>query len=240
MPSLLMNCKLSLLAVKQITLFILILVVGNYSMSGQQKLGLVTLGVSANAYRGDLNSSLEKWTAIYHFGYKFNAAKKLNGNVNLSIGLINGENFGYTFDDQTSSRSNPNRFFRTPVFMFNYDLQYNLVSWKNLNIFISQGIGLLRYNPQDEFSEDYQNQPNTRSPGETYSNVALILPSQLGLLYLLPNDFGFSFQFGVMNTLTDYLDNISDWGIAEGGDNIFSSRFSFHIPIGTRVNTQPD
>ena len=58
-----------------------------------QKIGLASIGVSANAYQGDLNSNFEKWSSIYHFGFKFNTNKKLNGNFNLGFGYLTGENF---------------------------------------------------------------------------------------------------------------------------------------------------
>ena len=197
-----------------------------------QKSKLVSAGISANAYRGDLTKKLEKWSSVFHLGIKFNTESRLNGNVNLAFGFVTGENPNYQFDNGQVPLPTPNRFFRSPVFILNYELNYNLYTWKNITFYISQGVGLLRFNPQDEFFDDFQDQPATRAASETFSNITLMLPTQFGALYLFPNDFGVSFQAGFINSLTDYLDNISDWGIKSGTDNVFATRFSFHVPLG--------
>ncbi len=207
-------------------------------LAGGQNLKLVSVGISANAYRGDLSRSLDKWSNVFHLGFKLNANKKLNGNFNLGVGFITGDNLNYEFDNGEVPAPNPNRFFRTPLFMLNYELNYNLLEWKKIKFYISQGIGLLRINPQDQFFNDLQDQPETRAQNETFSNITLLLPTQVGLIYLFKNNFGLSFQVGMINSLTDYLDNIADWGTKKGNDNIFATRFSFHIPIGQNTNTQ--
>ena len=216
--------------VKIVLFTAIIWLISTEAIYGQQ-LKLVSAGVSANAYRGDLNSRLEKWSNIFHLGFRFNPSKKLNGSANLGIGFITGENFNYIFESTNIPTPNPNRFFRTNVTTVNYELNYNFLEWKNFTFFISQGIGLLRFNPKDEFFDDFQDQPDTRAPNETFANITLMLPTQLGFLYLFPNDFGLNFQVGLMNSFTDYLDNISDWGNKDGGDNIVSMRFSFLVPI---------
>ena len=90
---------------------------------------------------------------------------------------------------------------------------------------------LLRFDPQDEFNDSLVDQPFTRAANETYGNITLMLPTQIGVLYTLPNDYSIGLQVGYTNTLTDYLDNISDWSNSGGQDNIFSYRFVVHIPV---------
>jgi len=215
---------------RKIVSTLLIVLAAHYSMG--QKSKLISVGVSANAYRGDLTSSFEKWSNVFHLGLKFNASKKINGNFNLGVGFITGENLNYEFGSDEIPAPNPNRFFRTPIFILNYALNYNFFQWKKFTFYASQGVGLMRFNPQNEFFEDFQDHPETRAVNETFSNITLILPTQVGFLYLFENNFGLSFQVGLMNSLTDYLDNISDWGTKKGIDNILSTRFSFHIPLG--------
>lgn len=48
---------------------ILIILMGHNVMS--QKSQLIAVGVSANAYRGDLDTSLDKWSNVFHLGFKF-------------------------------------------------------------------------------------------------------------------------------------------------------------------------
>jgi len=213
-----------------------LLIILTVQLSMGQKSTLISVGVSANAYRGDLTSSLEKWSNAFHIGFKLNSGNKLNGNFNLGFGFITGENLNYQFDNGETPAPRPNRFFRTSILVINYELNYNFFKWKNFTFYASQGVGLMRFIPQDQFFEDFQGQSETRAANETFSNITLMLPTQFGFLYLFENNFGLSCQLGLMNSLTDYLDNISEWGTKNGIDNVFSTRFSFHIPLELKPN----
>ncbi len=68
--------------------------------------------------------------------------------------------------------------------------------------------------------------PNSRAPGESAPNLTVILPTNIGAYYFLENDFGFHFKIGIMNTLTDYLDNISTFGNPDNNDNIANLQLS--------------
>ncbi|MCZ6900504.1 MAG: hypothetical protein O7F74_09725, partial [Bacteroidetes bacterium] len=46
-----------------------------------------------------------------------------------------------------------------------------------------------------------------------------------------PNGFGFGLQTGYLNTTTDFLDNISQWGNKKGNDNVLVTKFSFVISL---------
>lgn len=189
---------------------------------------LLNLGVSANAYNGDLGGHFEKWTAIFHVGLKFNRKKRFNGNLNLGFGTINGQG---TIESNIPPAPTPNNFFNTNIIYGNYDLQFNIIKNKHWIIYVSQGIGILRFNPRDQFFEDLQDRNETRADSETYGNTSLILPTKAGVVYLLRNGYGAGIEAGLFNTTTDYIDNISQLGAKEGSDNIMAVKFSFFIPI---------
>lgn len=98
-------------------------------------------------------------------------------------------------------------------------------------IYISQGLGLIRYEPKDENNEPLQKKFDTRASNETYNNVSLMLPTQAGINYILKNGYGVGLQAGWLNPQTDYIDNISQWGNRQKNDNTFLVRFAFMVPL---------
>ncbi|MDN5202945.1 hypothetical protein QQ008_16265 [Fulvivirgaceae bacterium BMA10] len=190
---------------------------------------LIYGGIGASAYSGDL-AKFEKWSSSFYLGLKFNNSKRINGNVTFTFGSVTGQNSNYVF--QTSQGpATPNKFFKTEFISLNYDLQVNFIKKKNFIAFISQGIGLSSFDPQDEFFNKLIDQLETREEDESYSSISLILPTQLGIIYLFDNGYGFGAKIGFINSATDYLDNIGLWGNKSGNDNILSVKFLFYVPI---------
>ena len=166
---------------------------------------------------------------IFVAGIKMNRESKLNGNFNLSVGSVSGEELGYEY--AADPLATPNTFFKTTLVAVNFDLQYNLVDKENLKVYLSQGIGGIRFQPKDEFGNDLIDQTETRSINEEYRNLTLVLPTMVGVKYLLPNGYGIALQTGLYNTTTDYLDNIGTLGNKGGGDNIWSTRVQVSMPL---------
>lgn len=183
-------------------------------------------GTSMISYKGDL-SGYDKYTIAFHAGIQFNKKKRLNGAFNLGFGNISGENRNFTGPNPDKE---PNRFFKTNFIFLNYDLHINLIKKCNYSIYLSQGIGFIRFTPTDQFGNDLQEQLITRADDENYRNASFMLPTKVGGMYLLPNYFGIGFEAGFFGTMTDYLDNISQLG-ESGNDNILSYRFNFYVPL---------
>lgn len=183
------------------------------------------LGVSANSYRGDL-SNYEKWTSCYHAAIRFNETKRLNGRVGFSFGFITGDNRFYKF-----SVGKPNNYFRAPVYAASYELQYNFIKTRSFMLYASIGAGLYNYQPKNERKEKYADILETRATDEVYGKVSFMLPLSIGATYILKNGYGIGVQAVTLNTQTDYLDNISEWGTRAGNDNVLSIRFSMFAPL---------
>ena len=98
-------------------------------------------------------------------------------------------------------------------------------------LYLSQGLGLLRYKPEDDLGRPLQERYESRPLNETYGNSTIMLPSKLGALYLLPNQWGIGLEAGYLNPLTDYLDNISQWGNKEGNDNVLQFQLRVYVPL---------
>ncbi|MEP2024895.1 MAG: hypothetical protein ABJH98_14145 [Reichenbachiella sp.] len=197
----------------------------------QRKRKEIHVGIGPAFYSGDLGSAYSSGSLLFNFGLKLNKDKKLNGNIKVAIGSISGQELDYTTTDNTGITATPNTYFKTSFFGLNYEAQYNFVHREQLKVYISQGIGLFRFNPKDQYDNDLIDQPDTRPIGESYRNMIIQLPTQLGAKYYLPNDFAFGIQFGFINPITDYLDNLGIWGNKNGNDNILSIQFEIHAPI---------
>lgn len=194
---------------------------------------LLEAGVSAASYQGDL-SSYQKWTQAFHLGLLLRKQNKFSHKFSLNSGFINADNKFYRF---TGGSATPNTFFRTNFLTLHYELRFAFYQSKNFQAFVSQGIGMNRFRVKNEKGEILLNQLNTRAEGEAYSATGVILPTGLGAYYLLSNGFGLSFQLNLLNTLNDYLDNISLWGNKNGNDNVLLTRFSFLVPL-KKINSR--
>ncbi len=192
---------------------------------------LLEVGISANGYRGDLSPRYQSWSPALQLGLKLNTKKRLNGHFNLGIGTFTAQNPDYGFSGSTEQPTTPNVFAKTPFLSLNYDLQVNLIKTRHWIVYLSQGAGLIRFQPKDEQKKPLQSQFSTRPGEENYNNVTILLPTQAGAIYLFGNGFGIGVQSGWLNPQTDYLDNISQWGNRPGKDNVLSFRFSFLAPL---------
>ncbi len=193
---------------------------------------LATVGFGGTSYRGDLSRSYESWGGTFHAGILFNKKKRVNGFVHLMIGGVRGNNPSYIHESNT--QTTPNKYFKTSLFSFGYELRLNIINKKMYRLYISPGFSILRYNPKDQFNESYSNQFTTRAKGEEYSNVTIMLPVRIGGAYHLPNGYGIGMDFGFLNPMTDYIDNISDWGNTKKKDNLMQLNILLYVPLNIK------
>lgn len=199
------------------------------SLQAQQPLSFAFGGFSMNQYRGDLQSPYVKYTGAVSLGIQFNRHQRFGGSFELSYGHITGQDSDYSFAGDNAA--SPNRFFSSTLFSAHYNLHLNILKTEKFTLYISQGLGLLRYMPVDDRGRQLQERYDTRAANENYGNSSIMLPTNAGVIYLLPNQWGLGLQAGYLNPLTDYLDNISQWGNRSGNDNVLRLRFAVYVPL---------
>jgi len=216
--------------IKTFIAFALLLMIVRSPILAQEDKGkpLLQLGVSANAYRGDL-SSYDKWTIGFHGGLLLNKKKRLNGSFQFAFGKWTGQTNDVDYPGDPTKT--PNTYFKTNFIAVNYELHFNIIKSDLMKLYIAQGIGIVHYTPKDEFGEKLRDLDNTRAEGESYGSISFMLPTKLGYIYFLPNRMGLGIETGFYNTLTDYLDNVSDWGTRSGKDNVLYVKFSISVPV---------
>ncbi len=207
-----------------------------YNKSNPKVLSFFEFGISANSYSGDL-SSYKKWTNSFFFGIKLNKKKGVNSHFLFGIGTLAGENLKYEFIPE-KGKATPNKYFKTDFFQFQYDLQFNIIKRRNLIVYLSQGIGILRFTVRNLEGENLLDITTSRPEEEVYGSITPILPFSIGGMYILKNGYASGFQVGFLNPLSDYLDNIGEWGIKSGNDNALMCRFSLFVPIKKQNPTQ--
>ncbi|MGL1886081.1 MAG: hypothetical protein OCD76_06170 [Reichenbachiella sp.] len=189
------------------------------------------IGVGSAQYKGDLGDGYGGGNLVVHAGLKFNNEKRFNGNLQLTIGQVSGNELDYTFDDGSGNPTSPNTYFKSSLIGFHFEAQYNIIDRDKLKIYLAQGIGILRFSPKDEFGHDLSDNNETRPLNESYGNITIMLPTSLGIKYELSNSWSLGLQSSFLNTMTDYIDNISQWGSNDKNDNIFYTRLNIYIPI---------
>ena len=204
-------------------LFVLI----TFELKAQESTGAwILTGVEIPSYTGDLNRYAQFNSALA-LGLRLNHKENLNGQFGIMIGTIKGDDRNLNIPPSADA---PNRFFSTSLLEVSYQLHYYLVKKEHWGFYISQGAGILRFNPQDSEGNNLSDLSNTRAEGETYRNISLSLPTKVGGYYLFQNQFGLNLEAGWHNPLTDYLDNISDLG-ESGLDNILFIRINLMVPV---------
>lgn len=210
-------------------LLLLVLLISAMSLQAQSPSHYIWAGLSANNYRGDLDDGLPHYGPGIHLGLKLNRAQRLNGSFGIGFGSLNGQDPDFTTPAVAGVQ--PNHWFSTSFFTLDYSLQYHIIKKERYFVYISQGVGLFRYNPKDEQDRELLAQRSTRAAEETYGNISLQLPTAIGAAYLLPNQWGIGLQASYLNTLTDYIDNIGNLGHKQGNDNVLQFRLLLLVPL---------
>ncbi len=184
----------------------------------------VGLGIGMAFPKTDLALRYQKPGTNFSAVFQFNKDKRFNISFWLNVGEVQSEDRAVAFLDQSEFQINS--FASTRYQSVHVEPSFHIFKRENWGVFISQGFGFFRFEVYDQDNNNLADMPNSRAPGESAPNLTVILPTSLGGFYFLENDFGFHFKIGFMNTLTDYLDNISTFGNPDNNDNIANLQLS--------------
>jgi hypothetical protein len=192
--------------------------------------GRLMAGLSHNAYRGDLGDGYHAGGLAVHLSYMFAHERRLHGGLHAAAGNFSGHELVAGVPD-FNVEAQRNTYFATSFFSMHYSLQLDLIRRKNVLVYLSQGLGIMRFVPKDEFGTPLLDALGTRADNESYSNAAAILPTQAGVDFLMPNSLGVGVKLGWLNTTSDYLDNISQLDDQAGNDNILQLLLQLYVPL---------
>lgn len=200
-----------------------------YAQTDSASHKLIGLGMGLNLTKTDLSESFQKPTSSFLAYLQFAEKKKLNSAIYLSFGQSISENSQVKLLDQ--SEFHINSFALANFQSLHYELIYNFFNKWGLTISLAQGFGFMRFQVYDENDLLLLNKLNSRAADESYTGFSILLPTSLSFDYHFKNDFGLKARIGLQNTLTDYLDNISNFGNPNNNDNILSFQVSAYKAI---------
>lgn len=209
-------------------LFIAAFILAVTTGSAQQSDPYLNFGGGLLSYNGDMGSFDESGMGLT-MGIRFTKKKLLNGSFNLGFGSVSD-------DDPTILPAmqvgdvRPNTYFKSSLAYFNYTLNINILKNEKWWIYAAQGIGFLRFSPKNENGENLVDFDNTREAGEDYRTSTFMLPTSVGAVYHLSDEWGVGISAVLLNIQTDYLDNISNLGNS-GNDNVLSISFNLNKKI---------
>jgi hypothetical protein len=195
------------------------------------------LSGSMNAYKGDLSPTYKKWSSAFQIGVVGYRNRWLNPTANLSIGNLTGQNTEY---DYLAPSPRTNTFFKTNFVQFSLGLRLNIIKNDYLTVYANPNVGIMRFTPRDIRNQKLAEQAETRALGETLPTTSLTFPVNLGIMYKFKaSDVAIGAEAGLLNPMTDYLDNIAQLGNSQGNDNSLQFRISVYAPL-TRVDAEQE
>jgi hypothetical protein len=161
-------------------------------------------------------------------GFRYKVAPSLAFNTHLSYGQVRG-------DDKLTTeyfRNRRNLNFKSNIFEFNLNMEASLLSQREGGIYRLRGvhrsssfeaslygfigIGIFHFNPKGQFNGHwYELQPlgtegqDIDPARKKYKRTQLCIPIGIGGRYFFNRRWGAGFEFGVRQTFTDYIDDVS-------------------------------
>lgn len=112
--------------------------------------------------------------------------------------------------------------FRTYLVEFGADMQINMLPFDKYNKsnkkyrryfnytpYVFGGVNVFHYNPKTMYKGQWVDLQPLQTEGYTYNLTQVAIPFGLGFKYQMNKHIGFSIEFGMRKTFTDYLDDVS-------------------------------
>lgn len=185
------------------------------------RIGLSALGAN---YHGDLNKTWEKFNIGFNFNIQFEKRKKILPQINLTSASVTGQD-----PKHNPKKDKYNNFVKTSITAIDIRFLYRFTPKKQGSLYAGAGAGLLFFNPKDMNGNALIEDKTSRAEGETYSNVAFILPVVMGYRYYINPYTSIYTEFVSLNPQTKYLDNISQLGNHKKNDRLFTLNFGIQL-----------
>lgn len=193
----------------------------------------IGIGMQSIVYQGDLSP---KDSAIHAFmpGAVLSLCfpgKRLSPSVNAAFGTIQGQQTAaYTLASPPAGIV-PNQFVETPFTTLSARLRWNLLVHTRVTPYLSPGIGITLFDPQDNLGNSLSANPKSRLSGEYYTGVTATYSLSAGVLFRLTDQHLLQAEASYMPVATDYLDNIGQLGKVQGNDRMLCLQMGILIGL---------
>ncbi len=203
----------------------------NFAQTDSTVYKFIGLGFGTNLTKTDLSETFSKPSLAFNAFLQFDRPKRLSSAVHLTVGQLISESRNVKFVDQSEFKIND--FAQTNYQSVHFEAVFSIIKKSNWSISLAQGFGFMRFNVYDKNNNPLIDQLNSRAFTEDYTGFAVMLPTSAKAHYVFKNNFGLSANLGLLNVLTDYLDNISTFGNAENNDNVLVMQLSLFKRFNT-------
>ncbi len=208
---------------------IILLVWGLRKTSAQQPTRAIVAGFSSWQYSGSYSGS-QPLNAGFFVGFKTNKARYFNTRFELGYGRAQGQSMTFA-NLYGNSNQGPSPSFITDIFYGGLDLNLNILKKPSYTLYLTGGIGLMRFDPKDGQGNGLTTINTTRQLGEAYSQSSVWFPLGIGGNYWIPNGPGIGLQVTYQNPGTRYIDNVDKLSPIAVADQLFVTRVSIFIPL---------
>jgi hypothetical protein len=198
-------------------------------ISAQQPTRAIVAGFSSWQYSGSYAGS-QPLNAGFFVGFKTNKARYFNTRFELGFGRAQGQSMTFA-NLYGNSNQGPSPSFITDIYYGGLDLNLNILKKPSHTLYITGGIGLMRFDPKDGQGNGLATINTTRQLGEAYSQSSVWFPLGIGATYWILNGPGIGLQVTYQNPSTRYIDNVDKLSPNSVADQLFVTRVSIFIPL---------
>lgn len=207
------------------------------------KVPSVGIALTGSAYTGDLSDALMKFNRIYP-GVNFslqsnvNSASFLKLQLNAGLGSIAEQADKYPFTQDHPKGVRPSIFVYTPYYYGDFRIKTRLPGKYIFRPYLSTGIGLYLFSPQDEDGNLLIDAPKSRPLSELYNTASFYLPATIGLDIRLNAIASLGLDYSYLRLFTDYTDNLGELGLQQGVDALHRLQLAMYItpvPLETKI-----
>ena len=200
----------------------------------------IGLGMVGHSYVGDLT---EKGVGVRRFYPGGNISLQFNGEGALKFQL----NAGYGgFTEQSDLERQevvngiiPNNYVQTSFFYSDLRLKFFFLKRKRIRPYLSAGVGMFSFQPEDEMGNFLGENIFTRLPDEIYGSTVATFPMTMGVQGKLNKMLALGLDYTWRFTTTDYLDNIGLLGKKAGNDATHAIQASLYFTLEQRASPKP-
>ncbi|MBX7243311.1 MAG: LysM peptidoglycan-binding domain-containing protein [Bacteroidia bacterium] len=205
-------------------------------ISRTKRLKVPSLGIAltGTAYTGDLTDDFMKMNRIYpglniSLQSNVNTRAFLKPQLNVGFGSVAEQADKYPFTQDHPKSVWPTSFVYTPYYYGDVRLKTRMPGSFICRPYLSAGIGLYLFSPEDADGNLLIDAPKTRPFSEIYSTASLYLPATVGLDVKISRIITLGLGYTYLNIFTDYTDNLSNLGLQEGKDALHRLQFSMYV-----------
>lgn len=162
-------------------------------------------------YKGDLNPNIPfKLTqAAYGFVFRYNFNNRIAVKTNLLKGKVTGDDLITKHREERGINFTSDIYELTVMMEFNF-YDYFIGSAHNFfTPYLFGGAGAFMFDPKASYMGTQYKLRQIQTEGNSYPRFAVTFPFGIGVKYSLTNTIGFTLEWGMRKTMTDYLDDVS-------------------------------